>query len=71
MANVGKRIRLLYGPPYGVTIESNEGRGTRIVIRLALKRAPRVDPSPAETPVASTGAEAMEAAGERREQPCG
>lgn len=32
--NVGKRIRLLHGEPYGVLINSAEGKGTRVNIRL-------------------------------------
>jgi two-component system sensor histidine kinase YesM len=55
MANVAKRIKLLYGPQYGIAVETGAGRGTRITIRLAWSGAPQ------ETA----------AAGERRELPCG
>lgn len=34
--NVQERIRLLYGPDYGLAIESRPGEGTRIRIRLPL-----------------------------------
>jgi Predicted signal transduction protein with a C-terminal ATPase domain len=68
MANVGKRIRLLYGPQYGVAIESVEGRGTRIVIRLALSPPPRAETFADGMPAAPAAANE---AGERRGQPCG
>ncbi len=32
--NVHERIRMLYGPPYGLLIRSGEGRGTTVVIRI-------------------------------------
>jgi two-component system sensor histidine kinase YesM len=34
LRNVRERIRLIYGDPYGVTIESALGIGTRIVVRI-------------------------------------
>jgi len=34
MANVEKRIKLLYGAHYGIDIYSTEGQGTRIVIQM-------------------------------------
>lgn len=34
MPNVEKRIKLLYGPRYGIDIYSSEGQGTRIRIRM-------------------------------------
>lgn len=34
MANVEKRIKLLYGPQFGLDIQSTKEEGTRIVIRL-------------------------------------
>lgn len=64
MANVGKRIRILYGPEYGVHVESREGCGTKVVIRLAVSRDAR------RAPFASEESEASRA-GERREAPCG
>lgn len=35
--NVQKRIKLLYGEEYGMYIESKEGRGTRIIIKLSIQ----------------------------------
>lgn len=32
--NVYDRIRLHYGPSWGLTIDSKKGRGTRIVLRI-------------------------------------
>ena len=32
--NVNERIRLHYGPAWGLSIESRPGRGTRIVLRI-------------------------------------
>lgn len=36
--NIHRRIRLLYGPPFGVEIRSTEGRGTTLVITLPARR---------------------------------
>ena len=35
--NVHRRIRLLYGEPYGLTVTSWEGEGTQLVMRLPLQ----------------------------------
>jgi two-component system sensor histidine kinase YesM len=32
--NVHERIRLTYGPSYGITVESHPGEGTRVIVRL-------------------------------------
>lgn len=40
LQNVHNRIRLAYGPGYGVSIESSQGRGTRVVVRLPRKIRP-------------------------------
>ena len=37
MNNVNKRIQLMYGDNYGVSIESEMNRGTKILIKLPLK----------------------------------
>ena len=37
LGNIARRIHLIYGFPYGVSIESELGRGTRVVIRLPYK----------------------------------
>lgn len=37
--NVHRRIRLLYGQTYGVSIESTLGEGTRVIIRLPFRQA--------------------------------
>ena len=34
LTNVHMRIRLLYGAPYGISIDSGLGEGTKITIRL-------------------------------------
>ncbi|THF75710.1 cache domain-containing sensor histidine kinase [Cohnella fermenti] len=34
VANVGRRIRGAYGEPYGLTIESEQGAGTTVILRL-------------------------------------
>ncbi|GMK42791.1 hypothetical protein PCCS19_58510 [Paenibacillus sp. CCS19] len=49
MANVEKRIKLLYGANYGIDIYSTEGQGTRIVIQMGTYQ---------ETSVAEEGASA-------------
>ena len=36
--NVGERIRLHFGEEYGISIDSNEGEGTVVTVRL-----PKVD----------------------------
>lgn len=38
IANVDERIRLYYGPQYGIRIASEEGIGTRVVIRVPAAR---------------------------------
>lgn len=38
LRNVDERLRLLYGEPYRLTIESEPGQGTRVMIRVPLKR---------------------------------
>ena len=43
IANVHNRIRLLYGEPYGLKIESQQGRGTRITILLPLMEQRSMD----------------------------
>lgn len=35
--NVQQRIRLFYGEQYGVTIDSSEGSGTRVMIRIPMR----------------------------------
>ena len=37
LAAVAERIRLYYGPEYGIKIDSEEGKGTTIEVRLAKK----------------------------------
>ena len=34
MVNIHRRLRLLYGPEYGLTLESQEDRGTTVTLRL-------------------------------------
>ena len=34
LSNIQERIRLKFGSGYGITIESKEGEGTRITIRM-------------------------------------
>lgn len=34
LANVNERIKINYGPEYGITIESGKGRGTRVTVTL-------------------------------------
>ena len=34
MANVEKRLRMLYGPSYGMTVESTYGEGTVVTVRI-------------------------------------
>jgi two-component system sensor histidine kinase YesM len=34
LGNVHRRIRMVYGEDYGLTIDSEEGRGTRITMRM-------------------------------------
>ena len=36
--NVDKRIRLLYGEKYGISIQSQIGKGTKVVVRIPLDR---------------------------------
>ena len=38
LRNVDERLRLLYGEPYRLAIESEPGQGTRVMIRVPLKR---------------------------------
>lgn len=38
LRNVDERLRLLYGEPYRLTIESELGQGTRVMIRVPLKQ---------------------------------
>lgn len=35
--NVQKRIKLLYGEDYGMSIRSQKGKGTQIIIRLPIE----------------------------------
>ena len=37
LVNVNQRIRLFYGEPYGIEIESRKEQGTRISITLPLR----------------------------------
>ncbi|MGL4737133.1 MAG: sensor histidine kinase [Cellulosilyticaceae bacterium] len=37
--NVQRRIKLVYGDTYGLSVESEEGKGTRITLRLPTSRA--------------------------------
>jgi two-component system sensor histidine kinase YesM len=37
LSNVHRRLELLYGEPYGLTIESQPGEGTIIRVRIPLK----------------------------------
>ena len=34
MANVEKRLQMLYGPSYGMTVESTYGEGTVVTVRI-------------------------------------
>jgi len=36
MKNVQERIHLLYGNQYGVTVKSEPGQGTRVIVTLPL-----------------------------------
>ena len=36
--NVNNRIRLMYGPAFGVCLESSEGKGTRVTLRLPVQK---------------------------------
>lgn len=36
MRNVHNRLKLMYGDEYGITVQSNVGYGTQILIRLPL-----------------------------------
>lgn len=38
MHNVQERIQLMYGPSYGLTIDSTPGEGTTVIIRIAFER---------------------------------
>ena len=38
LANINRRIKLNYGPAYGVAIDSQAGKGTRVSLWLGLKR---------------------------------
>ena len=40
--NVQKRIKLLYGEAYGMHIESKEGAGTRIIIKLSIETREKI-----------------------------
>ena len=37
LCNVHLRIRMMYGPPYGLTIDSTPNEGTKVTLRLAPK----------------------------------
>lgn len=37
LSNVQKRVQLAYGPEYGIEIESAQGRGTRVILRIPAK----------------------------------
>lgn len=39
IGNVHKRLQLVYGPPCGLTIESEKGKGTRITVRIRKEEA--------------------------------
>ncbi|MFE4710589.1 sensor histidine kinase [Paenibacillus sp. NPDC056722] len=39
LRNVHERIRLFYGPPYGLTLDSRLGEGTTVKIRIPYKKA--------------------------------
>ncbi|WP_110251947.1 sensor histidine kinase [Streptohalobacillus salinus] len=41
MRNVHERIQLLYGDPYGVSVESEKGAGTKVTVTLPLVKAIR------------------------------
>ncbi len=36
--NIHRRIQLLYGPPYGITLRSQEGYGTTLVITMPIRK---------------------------------
>ena len=36
ISNVNRRIKMLYGEPYGVSISSLPGEGTKVCIKLGL-----------------------------------
>lgn len=39
LANIHSRLRLLYGKPYGITVDSRENQGTRVEIRIPKRGA--------------------------------
>ena len=39
LANVNERIRMYFGPEYGMTIDSQKGKGTRVEIVIPAVRA--------------------------------
>lgn len=47
LSNINARMQMLYGETYGVTIESVEGQGTRVVLTIPHKRAAE-EKNPAE-----------------------
>lgn len=51
LCNVHLRIRMMYGPPYGLTIESTPNEGTKVTLRLApkLPETPQLPQSGGET----------------------
>lgn len=38
LRNVHRRIQLTYGPPYGITVDAVEGRGTVVTLHIPLKK---------------------------------
>ncbi len=42
LSNVNQRIRLYYGPEYGLVVESEYQRGTCVSLIVPLQRAPAV-----------------------------
>ena len=38
LSNVGERIRVEYGPDYGIAIENAQGQGTRVIYTLPVIR---------------------------------
>ena len=36
LANVNERIKMAYGPAFGLSIESEKGKGTRVSVRIAV-----------------------------------
>lgn len=42
LKNIDSRYKLLFGPDYGITIESELNEGTSVIIKIPIKRKPRL-----------------------------